>query len=129
VIEFRGRNTGFTINVSDYAQPTVTKGYIDAQSARVKLLKETPINRVTVALGTFSEDLGFSFQVTWGLVSGGLHVIAIPLGGGTATVSVNIIREVVTTKSGGAMYYDIVMKLIFAGAHCNTSSWFSNRAF
>ena len=44
VIEFRGKNAGFIIDVRNYAEPIVTDGYVDGQRAQIKLLKETSIN-------------------------------------------------------------------------------------
>jgi hypothetical protein len=116
VIEFRGRNAGFTLNVSDYNRPVVSDGYIDGQKAQAKLLKETSTNRVNAALGTFSDDLDPAFNGTWDLLSMTLGVITIS----GFQLPVNIIDEVVIVRSGSAiMFTDNMMENFTPGAACS----------
>ena len=123
VIEFRGENTGFTINVSDYKKPVVTEGYVDGQQAQIKLLKETSTNPVMVDLGTFSDDIDLTFQGTWNFVSNSTQVVNVPTGlvfPATIPVTVNIISQVVVTKDG-AMFTDNVMEDFTPGPGCQVT--------
>lgn len=125
VIEFRGSNAGFTLNVSDYTQPVVTEGYIDGQGAQMKLLKETSSNRVNTVLGTFSDSDDAAFNGTWDFMSSGTRIESVPTGRPlpvppSIDVEVNNISEVVVTKSGGAMYFDTMMEEFTPGSDCQT---------
>jgi hypothetical protein len=123
VIEFRGRNAGFTLNVSDYTQPVFTGGYIDGQTVQAKLLKETSTDRVLVMLGTFAEDGNPAFSGAWDLMSSSTRVIKVPTGFAlpapqTYDITVNNIDQVILTKSGGAMYNDSTMEDFVPGIGC-----------
>jgi hypothetical protein len=123
LIEFRGKNAGFTLDVSDYSHPIFSEGYIDGQTAQAKLLKEKSANRVLVTLGTFSDDLDPTFFGTWDFLSSSTRVISIPTSVPNPAipeydVTVNNIDVIVLTKSSGAMFNDNVMEDFTAGFDC-----------
>ena len=119
-VEFRGAKTGFTLNVSDYAQPIVTDGYINGQGAQIKLLKETSTNQVRAVLGTFADDLDPMFTGAWDLLSTSTDVIIVPTDFGLVPVTVNIISEVVLTKNA-LMVSDNVMENFTPGVACGAT--------
>jgi hypothetical protein len=123
VIEFRGNNAGFTLNVSDYNQPVFTDGYIDGQTAQAKLLKERSTNKVLVTLGIFNDAGDPTFFGTWDFLSSSTRVISVPTNlplpaPPLYSINVNNIDAVVLTKSSGAMYVDNVMEDFTAGFGC-----------
>lgn len=125
VIEFRGRDAGFTLNVSDYSQPVVAQAYINGQGAQAKLLKETSRNQVRAVLGTFTDDSDPTFTGTWDLLSNSTQIITVPTGlpipfPPTVNVTVNIISEVVLTKNA-TMFSDTTMEDFTPGTGCNVT--------
>ena len=121
-IEFRGANTGFILNVSDYTQPVVTDGYIAGQGAQIKVLKETSMNQVRAILGSFTDDLDPAFTGAWDLLSTSTTVINVPTGQpfpSTIPVTVNVISEIVLTKNA-IMFNDNVMESFTPGVPCAT---------
>lgn len=123
VMQFRGENARFTLDVSDYTNPIFSQGYIDGQTAQAKLLKETSTNKVLVTLGIFDEDGDATFFGTWDFLSSSTRVISVPTNlpppaPETYPITVNNIDAVVLTKSSGAMYVDNVMEDFTAGFGC-----------
>ena len=123
VMEFRGRNAGFTLNVGDYNQPVVSNGYINGEKAQTKLLKETSTNQVRVALGTFIDDLDPNFTGTWDMLSNSTQIVTLSTGLGfpfppTVDVIVNVISEVVLTKNA-TLFNDNVMEDFILGSSCS----------
>jgi hypothetical protein len=131
VIDFRGGNAGFTLDVSDYSRPVVTTGYINGQGALMRLRKETSSNRVVTVLGTFVDSRDPSFNGTWDLMgSSGESIVTVPttdinlpLPPGiyppTVDVIVQNLDEVIVARLG-VMFTDDKMETFKAGANCFT---------
>lgn len=123
VIQFRGENARFTLDVSDYNRPVFSEGYIDGQTAQGKLLKERSTNKVLVTLGLFNDAGDPTFFGTWDFLSSSTRVISVPTNlplpaPALYSITVNNIDAVVLTKSSGAMYVDTVMEDFTAGFGC-----------
>jgi hypothetical protein len=131
MIEFRGRDAGFTVDVSDYAKPVVTGGYIDGQEAQMKIVKERSANRVTVILGTFADNNDPNYFGTWDFISlDDTFVITVPttdinlplppgLYPSTVDVTVNTLDEVVVAVQGSFIVFtDDRMETFSAGPNC-----------
>lgn len=125
VIEFRGANTGFKLDVTDDLQIIVSEAYIDGQTAQARLLKETSRNQVRAVLGTFSDDSDLTFTGTWDFLSTLTEVVTIPTGLGfpfpsTVDVTVNVISEVVLTKNA-TLFSDDTLENFTPGAGCGVT--------
>jgi hypothetical protein len=129
VIEFRGGNAGFTLDVSNYRRPLVTTGYINGQGALMKLKKETSQSRVVTVLGTFVDSRDPSFNGTWDLMgTSGENIVTVPTtdinlplppGIYPAFVDVEVqnLDEVIVSRLG-VMFTDDKMEDFRAGANC-----------
>ena len=130
VIEFRGKNAGFTLDVSDYALPVVTEASIGGQGAQVKVLKETSGNQVRAVLGTFVQSDDPTFTGSWDLMSSGTRVVTVPTGlpaPTTIDVTVNNISDVAVTVDG-VLFSDIVMEDFIVPNVCGAPLPIGNQA-
>jgi hypothetical protein len=121
--EFRGKNGGFTIDLSNQTSPIITKATIDGQTAQGKLLKETSQNQVRAVLGTFEDSNDTSFNGTWDFLTSGTRVVTVPTGlappnPAAVSVTVNIVADVVLTK-GGMTFNDNSMESFTVSSGCN----------
>jgi hypothetical protein len=123
IYEFRGKNGGFTIDLSNQTSPIITKATIDGQTAQGKLLKETSQNQVRAVLGTFEDSNDTSFNGTWDFLTSGTRVVTVPTGlappnPAAVNVTVNIVADVVLTK-GGMTFNDNSMESFTVSSGCN----------
>lgn len=121
---FIGERGSFRVSIINPENATVTRTLIDGEQAHIQLLKERNSTKNRAVIGTFVDSADSGFTGTWDLLSTSTQVITIPTGLGfpfppTVDVTVNIISEVVITKSGGGVVTDDTMELFTPGPTCD----------